>query len=64
MPALGSIEPYYGIYQFDSYIERLEHYFVANSIGDFPTGASVEVIQSVERGEGVWEFGCCERKGW
>ena len=49
MPVLGSIEPYDGIDQFDSYIERLEHYFVANSIGDFPTGASAEVIQSAEK---------------
>ena len=29
-------------------IERLEHYIVANSIGDFSTGASAEVIQSKE----------------
>ena len=49
MHVLGSIEPYDGIDQFDSYIERLEHYFVANSIGDFPTGASAEVIQSAEK---------------
>ena len=49
MPVLGSIEPYDGIDQFDSYIARLEHYFVANSIGDFPTGASAEVIQSAEK---------------
>ena len=49
MPVLGSIEPYDGIDLFDSYIERLEHYFVANSIGDFPTGASAEVIHNLLR---------------
>ena len=49
MPVLGSIEPCDGIDKFDSYIERFEHYFVANSIGDFPTGASAEVIQSAEK---------------
>ena len=34
---------------FDSYIEIIEYYFVANFIGDFPTGASAEVVQSAEK---------------
>ena len=49
MPVLGSIETYDGIDKFDYYIERLEHYFVANFSGDFPTSANAEVIQSVEK---------------
>ena len=49
MSVLGSIEPYDGIDQFDSYIARLEHYFVANSIGEFPTGASAEVINLLRK---------------
>ena len=32
-----------------SYIERLEYYFVANSIRDFPTSATAEVMESGEK---------------
>ena len=34
MPVLGSVEPFDGSDQFESYLERVELYFVANSIGE------------------------------
>ena len=46
MPVLGSVEPFDGSDQFESYLERVELYFVANSIGECPADAANHVVEA------------------
>ena len=49
MPVLESVEPFDGSDQFESYIERVELYFVANSIGECPADAANGVVEAAAK---------------
>jgi len=49
MPVLGSVEPFDPNDQFDCYLERVEHYFVANAIGEFSPEAHESVRNDAAR---------------
>ena len=49
MPVLGSVEPFDGSDQFESYLERVELYFVANSIGECPADAANHVVEAAAK---------------
>ena len=49
MPVLGSVEPFDGSDQFESYLERVELYFVANSIGECPADAANRVVEAAAK---------------
>ena len=49
MPVLGSVGPFDGSDQFESYLERVELYFVANSIGECPADAANGVVEAAAK---------------
>ena len=50
MPALGSSETFDGCPdQFECYLERVNHYLIANSIGEYPEGSTSTVIEAADR---------------
>ena len=46
MPMIGHIDTYDNSENFDTYIERLEQYFVANGIGQVASGAEDAVVNA------------------
>ena len=46
---LGSVEPFDGSDQFESYLARVELYFVANSIGECPADAANSVVEAAAK---------------